>query len=370
MAMSDLLITGGGRTWLPQEFMRGHELAFLLHDVLGEVLRSAEQQGLLIERMPLRDDADRDALEAAGDVFEWLETTGRTAERAQLFRRAVVPAVLSDSLHFIYEALESSRKAKLTVAYSLLRKPLQENLFILESIALDLDGFAQKFVSDVLGLRSQKSGGVEVHARRIRKLLDILGAGGRFDADYIAQLRYDKDAEDGFDGACNQATHLITSKDQLRTDKMNLNFVFSGWDAKKTQWSFFYSRLPYLLAYWLTLTEHIYSKMSATDPVYLGDIARRQQAATVLWARTLRDPYLAEPLARFGDAAHADLLAACHSAGWREPSERDLLRMRATGAWPGEPPYRVHARHIRYSALAAVRRLRARVAAVTDREGA
>jgi hypothetical protein len=63
------------------------------------------------------------------------------AERANILKAVVLPAVLSDLLHFIYEALQCSRKGKLNVTYALIRRPIQESLYLLESIVLDAAGF-------------------------------------------------------------------------------------------------------------------------------------------------------------------------------------------------------------------------------------
>ena len=87
------------------------------------------------------------------------------------------------------------------------------------------------------------------HANRIRKVLATLRDHRGYDAEYLAQLRYDKNAQDGFDGVCNKALHLFTGHDAIRTEPLNINFIFSDLDSMVTQWSYLYSRLPYLLSY-------------------------------------------------------------------------------------------------------------------------
>jgi hypothetical protein len=109
----------------------------------------------------------------------------------------VFPAVLSDMLHCIYEALESSRKGKLNITFMLLQKALQESLFLFEAMAVDRAEFANTLATDPVKLYSQTAGGAEVHARWIRLVLASLGEEERFDPSYLAQLRYDKNAKDG-----------------------------------------------------------------------------------------------------------------------------------------------------------------------------
>ena len=321
--MRAILAVKSGRTFLPEEFRRAHELCFLTHDALARLVTSAEEQGVFMQRFSFRDDGDRRAFDDAADVFAWFDATGRDVERAEFFRMSVFPALLSDFLHFVYEALESSRKAKLAVTYALLRKPIQETLFLLETIASDLGSFADRFANNPMLLRAQKAGGIDAHRRRISSVLGEVDKDGRFDAAYVAQLRYDRASGDGFDGVCNTAIHLFTEHEAIRTDKMNINFVFSGWAAKTTQWSFLYSRLPYLLAYARCLTEHVFGTFRRSDQMYLNDMDRRLAAATLLWAETVEENYRHPALAQFVNVTRRKLHQQCLEGGWRLPSEAD-----------------------------------------------
>ena len=304
-----------------------------------------------------KDESDRKAFEASEDVFEWLDKTRRGDDFALFLRRTIFPAVLSDLLHFICEALEASQKAKLTVSYALIRKPLQENLCLLEWIVSDPSSFASHMRTRPQELRSQKAGGWEQHSKRIEDVLQLLGETRRFDAVYLARLRYDKKSEDSFDGVCNLAMHLFTDHAALRTDPLNINFIFSGWDEKLTQWYFLYSRLPYLLFYIRRLTEHVVAEFGKTDPVYLDDIERRVAAATILWWPAVLDDYKSPQIETFVSATAEQLAASCIAQKHPIPTPSDLERMRATGAWPNESSLGVSLREARYKAFALWRRI-------------
>jgi len=256
-------------------------------------------------------------------------------------------------LHCFYEALETSRKGKLGITFMLLRKPLQESLFLLEAAVADRDNFVRMLTLDPMKLSSQKAGGVEVHARRIQKVLEILGETHRFDANYLARLRYDKDARDGFDGICNTAMHLFTQHKAIRTDPLNINFIFSKMDSKLTQWSYLYSRLPYLLAYIHRIVEHVCATIVCTDLSYLHDMDRRISALVLQWWDTV-DPSYDEPnLDNFVLKTRDWLLNHCNQAGCRAPTRLDLVKMADTGAYPGEQEESVAERNLRFMRVAA-----------------
>lgn len=334
---------------LPSVYDVAHDLCFFIHDTLVQLLKSGEESNIFHTSVTFRDDEDKVAFEKAADVFVWLEQTRRVEERSAILSTTVFPAVLSDTLHCIYEALEASRKAKLNITYMLLRKPLQENLFLLESIVADRLDFAEKLTTEPLKLHAPKAGGLEAHTQRIQRVLEIVGEDHRFSAPYLAQLRYDKGVTDGFDGICNRAIHLFTDHKAIQTQPLNINFIFSDWDSKLSQWSFLYSRLPYLIFYARRVIEHIASSIAPTHTEYLDDIERRISALVLLWWNKVEEGYASEPLEHFVIETKKWLFEHCQNAGYRAPSKKDLHRMSISGAFPGESVTRVKARELRYS---------------------
>jgi hypothetical protein len=329
-------LDGRKGTHLPEEYWAGHDLCFTVHDIMTQLLVSGQRARAFFVSFDLPDEAAKKEFESASDIFEWLEKYRTPEERAAVLVTTMFPAVLSDMLHCFYEALETSRKAKLGISFVLLRKPLQESLYVLEAVIADRAGFAQKLTEDPIKLWSQGIGGREAHARNIQKVLDAVGENDRFDAAYLAQLRYDKNAADGFDGICNTAMHLFTGHKSIKTQRMNINFIFSNWDSKLTQWSYIYSRLPYLLVYMHSIVEHVCQGIAPTSPAYLDDMKRRISAQVLLWWETVEDPYIEPHLETFVERTREWLYRHCDEAGFSRPTKADLVRMGADGAFPGE----------------------------------
>jgi hypothetical protein len=341
-------LNGRLNTHLPDEHKTAHELCFKMHDVMAQLLLSGRHAKAFHIRFEFRDQEDKLSFEQTDDIFLWLEQTRRDDERVALIVSTVFPAILSDMLHCIYEVLETSRKGKLTISYMLLRKPIQESLFVLESIILDQPGFASKLATTPGTMGSQKAGGVEVHRKRIQRVLELIGEEHRFDPKYLAQLRYDKDAEDGFDGICNKAIHLFTNHKSIATEPLNINFIFSQTDTILTQWSYLYSRLPYLLVYTHRIVEHICAGIAPSTQRYLDDMDRRIGALVKLWWNEVSPRYATTQLQNLVDQTDNWLLAHCNAAGFRTPSKSDLVRMADTGAYPGESTKDVEARNAQF----------------------
>jgi hypothetical protein len=176
----------------------------------------------------------------------------------------VIRAVLLDYHQFIFEALENIKKGQLTVAYTLLRKPLKENLFILEWIVADSFEFFKRFNFDdsrsysPLMLQCDK----EFLRSIIKNAIHNIEINSFYDPEFIFQLRYDKSKIFSFDQLWNLSTHLVTDRTPIKTETFNLNFVFSNVDDKEKQLSHIYSLLPYLLFYSVDIIEAALSKIS------------------------------------------------------------------------------------------------------------
>lgn len=318
--------------FLPREYDVAHDLCFVIHDTLGAILQDGEEGDFFKHSITFSSEGIAESFGAAENTVEWLHANGLAEDAAKVLRCVVFPAALSDMLHCIYEALETSRKAKLNVSYMLLRKPLQENLFLFEEVVIGLSEFAQKLTNEPLLLRAGNAGGIEAHTKRVKKVLDIIGAGEKFDPKRIAELRYDKGE---FDGMCNHAMHLFTEHKAIRTSPMNINFIFSGREEKVSQWDYMYMYLPYLLDYARHVVEHVAHSISMLDPRYQEALNRKIAALVLLWEDWAGAATLEPELQVFANEYRAWLDDQCEDAGYPKPVLDDLPKM-VHGAFPAE----------------------------------
>ncbi|MEB0103489.1 hypothetical protein QN386_19480, partial [Pseudomonas sp. CCI3.2] len=294
------------------------------------------ENGIFVNTIKFKDEAEKELFTQSEDMFEWLRKTNRIDDEADVLVSMVFPAVLGDMLHCIFEALEASRKGKLSIAFMLLRKPVQESLYVLESIVADKESFARLLSQDSVKLQHHQAGGVEGHAKRIQKVLETIGATEQFNSLSLAKLRYDKNEEGGFDRVCNKAMHLFTTKEPIKTENYNINFIFSGRDATLSQWSLLHSRLPYILLYMVQLIDHISIRFADTLQMYRDDMNRRLAAQLCMTFETIPVKYRYDALDRLVKSTTTWLHEHCESNGFDQPGISDLRKMGTTGAFPGE----------------------------------
>jgi hypothetical protein len=243
---------------LPEEFQRSHDLALELYGRLQHFVVAGEEQDVFFCECPLRDPSHAEAIESLDgeELWQWFEDNGYQDVNEEFTVRHTVVAVLADLLSFIYEGLQASEKGKLAVAYSLFRKPIRDNLFILEWILADRPGYLASFrvgpkEIDVSAMTKERR--VEI----IGKAQDATSLGRWIPPEFLHELRFDKAASHGFDGVCNQAIHIVTTVKHYVTETGNLNFVFSGDEERQAQWAHLYYALPIVLYHAVHVVESL-----------------------------------------------------------------------------------------------------------------
>ncbi|MGR3754476.1 hypothetical protein [Edwardsiella anguillarum] len=335
---------------MPNKYQSAHNLCFLIHDIMLQALRSGEAAEIFMTKLKISHE-DEVFLKSSNDVFDWLDVRGRTKDKEKIIRATVLQAVLSDALHCIYEALKCSEKGKLNISYMLIRKPIQETLYLIESLFMDGGEFSKSLSEDPLTLRPKNAGGIDNHIKRVSKVVTLLGCESRFSGDYIARLRYDKNTEDNFDGICNLAMHLFTEHRAIKTKKLNVNFIFSDFDSKLSQWSYLYSRLPYILYYFYIIVECILSTIAKTPNTYILDMQRRITASICLWWEDVDEDYKSDELIKFYTSSKLWLDQHCIENGFNIPDKKDLIYMMNSGAFPNESDELVETRHHNFTSM-------------------
>jgi len=246
--------------FLPRKYWYSHQFCFFIHDQLVQIISSGERDGIFKVKIEFKDaELVKKIHKLSGEgLLDWLENNGYEDIIYDITYRQVCVALLADVCHFVYEALDCSKKEKLTVTYALLRKPFKENLFYLEWLLADPEDFIQKFYSD--GIKSLILSGFGAISPDKRKKI-IKGAmkktkhGEWIDSEFIYKLRYDKRVPFGMEQLWQKANHLITTYRFLETEEKNINFVFSSYEDHKSQWDYLYSFLPILLFHTLQIME-------------------------------------------------------------------------------------------------------------------
>lgn len=315
---------------MPKHYESAHRLCFIVHDLLVEALRAGEEHEIFFDSIEVSDPTERELLETSTDIFEWFSATGRSSDQQRILFKSALPALVSDALNCFFYTLRASEKARLNISYMLVRKPIQETLFVLESLVLGIEQFGEKLANEPLQLRADKAGGAVAHTKRIQKVLEVIGLEDTFNAEYISNLRYNKKSSDNFDGACNQAMHLFTEHPSIKTEELNINFIFSDMEAKHSQWNFLYSRLPYLLVYFREVVEFLLTRIETIDSAYTQEMKALIAANICVWWSELPEELATDELDKFAAANEQFIYQYFHELGHSEISAEMVIELANT----------------------------------------
>ena len=196
-------------TLLPKEYIKCHEFCFYIHDVVLQALVEYEKSGVhtIVSNAITKASANKKT-----EHLNLLELL-KTPELSKLYKHHLVShlvfGLVSDASHFIYESLSSFEKRKFSVGFSLLRKPIKENLLFLAWILGNTDEFIEKFEDTPWKtLNSQKK---EKQIEIFNSAISKTPYSEAFNAELLWNMIFSKKEINGLEPAWQKGTHLVTS---------------------------------------------------------------------------------------------------------------------------------------------------------------
>ena len=244
-----------------------HAYCYYVHDQIVDFIKSGEEAGIATATINFKEETHAEEIlrHSGEDLWYWLDESGYHKELDEMTIRHIFLALLSDFCHFIYEALSCAKRGKTTVAYALLRKPLKDNLFYLEWMLTDRDGFIKTMRLERIVDLSIQSIDKDRKIEIISNALDMTLTGPWIDPEFLYDLRYTKSVGWSFESSWQKASHLITTFDHLQTEGMNFNFIFSGDYERSTQSRYIYTFLPIILFHALEIVRSLFSNFAIIE---------------------------------------------------------------------------------------------------------
>jgi hypothetical protein len=269
---------------LPHRYRFAHDYSIFLYDLIVAKLKAGIDARIFDVRFSLTKRQRRQMSGLEGEqLYTWLEQNYGWGLTAEMDYKLVMRGLLTDLTSFVLEGLRASAKGKTTVAYVLFRKPFRDNLFYLEWLLADAEGFLVAFKTkgpeaiDVGKLTPEFRGNV------IARAVELCDESA-MKADFLYDLRYNRRADYGLAAHWDQAAHLITTWTHGRTDPQNFNFIFSGMDQIETQWAQLYRLLPILLYHAARVTDALIETIGTADEDYDLMTAFRRDVGFAVWA--------------------------------------------------------------------------------------
>lgn len=184
----------------------------------------------------------------------------------ELFGRHNFFSILRDLCFYLKESLSCIERGIVTVAYTLARKPLQDNLYYLCWILDNHEEFYKSMKKDSIEydvsiLKKNKENVVAMYDRIIKKIDNNQNLSNVFSGEDLYEIIYDKKSKIGLSSIFDKSIHLVTNNKNYKTENLNLNFIFTdnkNWEEFRR---YYYKKFPYLIWFILEVTLKNFEKM-------------------------------------------------------------------------------------------------------------
>ncbi|MBA2499573.1 MAG: hypothetical protein H0V30_07595 [Chitinophagaceae bacterium] len=228
---------------LPPEFHRQHKSCeFLLYQI-EDFVTADTFKGLKVQTLQFEEAVE---LIDGEHMLDYLVRTDKSDKHNEIITSNILNAVIADTCQFLQIALFASLQQRLTVTFSLIRKPFVYNLLIILRLYLTSD-FLEKFNKednfDTTGLTQED-------IIELLNATESLLSSKSIKASDVYDFVFNPALSDSLVNMSNKALHPSTTRNKNnKTEIQNINFVFSTKDSIMTQWYYLYMRLPFLLLY-------------------------------------------------------------------------------------------------------------------------
>jgi len=289
--------------FIPKSLWLSHEFCFYLHDQLANLLIQYENNGVQdtvvksIINFVSKNNLEFEEL----NIVNIIKKIGNNEPYKHHILSHVIMALASDMLHFLYESLKCFEKHKLSVAFSLLRKPLKEHLLFLSWVLADEDDFLNRFEKNNYKTLSDTNKEKQLYI--LKEAAKKVAIPEMFDYELIWNIIYSKNQKNGFEPTWQRATHLVTYMGKYqKTEDYNINFIFENTITDGYYHEFVYSKLPYILMFLTQITLECFNRLhplhnKTIDHLILTTLGcyeslyldGRKQSIARLFKKTLKD---------------------------------------------------------------------------------
>jgi hypothetical protein len=229
--------------YLPKEYHLAHDYSEFILLQIEELLINKSFDKLRLQKIKLSKENAKLLKNHDGHIYDFFIAHKLIKELNHSVQSTLLNSLIMDVCYFLQEGYLCSLKMRLSVSFTLFRKPFMETLIICMRLALETD-FIDRFNNeenfDATSLSKESK---LLYLETLNLILQ-----NKYNTNDLFDYLFNKEHEESLYLISNHAIHLYTDRNKLgKTGKQNLNFIFSLSDDINVQWEYIYSVIPMLL---------------------------------------------------------------------------------------------------------------------------
>ncbi len=257
-----LIINKDDKVHLLKKYHDINNICAYIYDQLAEILAGPYYSEMSKTQIDFSNDEDlkKSILDNKTSILDALSLAKKDKDVETVVIKHITMSILSDMVDFIYESLNNAKKGKMSIAFALLRKPFTDQLLIFEQILNNKSEFLNRFYYNGNPNEydpSSKALNKEAKEAIIDSAIKKLNYVHIFEAEFIYQIRYDKNYNSGINWISNQALHIVTGDPAYVTENKTFNFTLQTPEFIEKCWEHYYLAVPILLLYTVSIVDEI-----------------------------------------------------------------------------------------------------------------
>lgn len=185
----------------------------------------------------------------------YFRTHGYSKEINTMYYRKILFCLLADYLEYVSNSIECASRKQMGACYSLLRKPLKDNLLFIEFLALQRHWFVGRFFNKDISEYRVEGISEKTKKRLIREVCKKVGM-PKFNK-MLYNFRYNKKILYSLEYIWNPASHIITTFKNFKTANGNFNMIFNDEENDTKLMNHFFEVIPAIYNYTLRVFMYI-----------------------------------------------------------------------------------------------------------------
>lgn len=260
--------------YLPKEFHKKHDYCEFVVSQIEELILNKEFIELKSNVFEFPPKIIKEIESNNEHILDLLEKYEYNDIVYHLVKNSLLNSLIMETCYFLQESLQCSLKMRLTVCFTLLRKPFLEILIVFMRILNEhdfIENFNQKDPFDPI--RTSPEQKKDLIEKTNLQLFEKYHKEDLFD--YI----FAKNFGNSLYNLTNNSIHLFTNRNPVSaTEKQNLNFIFSQEEDIYDQWEYIYDNLPMLINFIADIADLLVLKSTSVDKkVFSERIEKREK---------------------------------------------------------------------------------------------
>lgn len=246
---------------ISEEFLPFYDFLNYCRACFLSIIEYVDKNHLSVEPINYKSDKDRVIFEDVckdKDAEQWLINNGYKDVVFNFYFKHLFFSLLVDFCNYYNASIDMAFNGNIYVAWSLLRKPLQETLAYIEWLYVDKD----ELLSLMIDSTDVSSYEIMKNKSKIKQHIELIQPYNSSEKINIYDFRYSYRNELTLNGMLQATNHLITTRPYLKTSPSGLNFVFSDDDSIHRNTGFYYTSLPYVMKYTVDLVMKIFGNIA------------------------------------------------------------------------------------------------------------